>query len=248
LPDAYTHAPAPVTALLAPIGTKAAAYVLARTMLHVIRPENVPVGMLLGWAGALAVVFGGVQALRQTDARRLLAYSSVGQVGYIAVGLGAGNAAALSGAYLHILAHALAKAALFLAVGAAAGAGRGVGVGALGRSMPVTSACAVVAALSMVGVPPSAGFFSKWYLLEGAVQAGDPVLVASVLAGSLLAAAYMYRLTEQVWMGARRAPAGGRDAPAVVLGGLLVLAAASIAVGLASEPIVTRALVPATAR
>jgi multicomponent Na+:H+ antiporter subunit D len=245
VPDAYTHAPTPVAALIAPVATKAAAYALARVFLYVLPPAGLPVTTVVAWAGAAAVVFGGAMALRQRDARRLLAYSSVSQMGYVALGLGLGSAPALAGAYLHILTHAIVKAALFLAVGAAALRGRGVTVGALGREMPLTATCAVVAALSMVGVPPAGGFFSKWYLLQGATEAGQPLLVAAILAGSLLAAGYMYRLTERVWFGDAGAGGPGPEAPAAALAGLAVLALATLAVGLGNAAIVDGLLGPA---
>lgn len=245
LPDAYTHAPAPVAALIAPVATKAAAYVLARAVLHVLRPTDLPVAATVTWAGAAAIVAGGVLALRQTDARRLLAYSSVSQMGYIALGLGLGNEPALAGAYLHILNHALMKAALFVAIGAVAAQGAGVAVGSLGRATPLTAVCAIVAGLSMVGVPPAGGFFSKWYLLQGAVDARQPLLVVVVLVGSLLAAVYMYRLTENVWTAMPVATRPRPEAPASVLAGLLLLAAAIVAVGLGNAAIVTAVLVPA---
>jgi multicomponent Na+:H+ antiporter subunit D len=257
LPDAYTHAPAPVAAFIAPIATKAAAYAMARLVLYVVHPEGVPITAMLAAAGGAAVLFGGVQAVRQRDGRRLLAYSSISQMGYIAIGFGLANTTALAGAYLHVLAHALMKATLFLAVGAAASAGRGVGLGAIGRDMPVTAACAVVAALSMVGLPPTAGFFSKWYLLRGALEADQPLLAAIILAGGLLGAVYTYRLTESVWTGGNghgvAIPEPGlaratREAPGVVLTGLVLLAIGSIAVGLGSAPLVAHVLVPAAAR
>ncbi len=258
LPDAYTHAPAPVAVLLAPVGTKAAAYALARTLLYVLRPSDLPVATILAWTGAAAILVGGVLALRQTDARRLLAYSSVSQMGYIALGFGLATPAGLAGAYLHILNHALMKAALFLSVGAAALQGRGPAVHALGlgRGMPVAAACAVVAGLSMVGVPPFGGFFSKWYLLEGTVGAGEPVLAGVILAGSLLALGYMYRFTEEVWLGgsgasptpAEDAPKGGHAAPgaggtpgatpSAVAIGLVILAAVTLAAGLGNVALV----------
>jgi multicomponent Na+:H+ antiporter subunit D len=247
-PDVYTYAPAPVAAFIAPVATKAAAYAVARIVLHVVPAGGLPVTTVLTWAGALAVLVGGVQAVRQTDARRLLAYSSVSQMGYIAIGVGLANAAALTGAYLHILGHGLMKAALFLAVGAAGA--RGVGPAVLSRRMPVTATCAVVAGLSLVGVPPLAGFFSKWYLLLGALEARRPLLVATILAGSLLGAAYVYRLTEAVWTGGESAPGGcaPREAPRAVLAGLIALTIASLAVGLGSAPLVSMVLGPAAAR
>jgi multicomponent Na+:H+ antiporter subunit D len=243
VPDAYTHAPTPVGAFIAPVATKAAAYAIARLTLFVLRPADLPVGTVLAWAGGVAIVVGGALALRQTDARRLLAYSSVSQMGYIALGLGLASPAALAGAYLHILAHGVMKAALFIAVGAAARQGRGLGVGAIGRGMPVTATCAVVAALSMVGIPPVAGFFSKWYLLQGALETGHLGLVAAILAGSLLAAAYMYRLTAQVWNPEPEAVTA--DAPTPVLVGLVVLAAAAVGIGLGNAAIVDAVLLPA---
>lgn len=249
LPDAYTRAPAPVAAVMAPVATKAAAYVLARVLLYVIRPEGLPVGTTLAWVGAAAIVAGGVLAATQVDARRLLAYSSVSQMGYIALGFGLGVQDALVGAYLHILAHALMKAALFVVLVAAVLDGRGPTLVALrlGYRMPITGACAVVAALSMVGVPPAAGFFSKWYLLQGALAAGQPILAGAILGGSLLAAVYMYRLTEAVWFGEPRVAGGPPEAPMPLLVGLVALAVATVAVGLGNAALVSNVLGPAAA-
>ena len=247
LPDAYTYASPPVTALLASVATKSAAYALARLLLDVLRPEALPVGTALAWAGGAAIVAGAVMALRQADARRLLAYSSISQMGYIALGIGLANTASLAGAYLHILNHAVMKAALFIGVGAALRHGRGSRLDALrlGPGMPVTATCMVVAALSMVGVPPAGGFFSKWYLLQGALEAGEPALVAAILAGSLLAAVYMYRLTEAVWFPGTGASATA-EAPRSILVALVILAAAVLAAGLGNGPIVERLLLPAS--
>jgi multicomponent Na+:H+ antiporter subunit D len=247
LPDAYTHAPAPVAALLAPVATKAAAYAMARVLLYVLRPADLPIGTLLAWAGSAAILVGGWLALRQTDGRRLLAYSSVSQMGYIALGLGVANASALAGAYLHMLNHAIMKAALFIAVGAAAWRGHGVGVGAIHRGMPLTAAAVVVAALSTVGVPPVGGFFSKWYLLQGALEARQPLPAASILVGSLLAAVYMYRFTERVWFPGASHPRDGAEAPPSLLGSLAFLTVAAVAVGLANALIVAEVLAPAAA-
>jgi multicomponent Na+:H+ antiporter subunit D len=247
LPDAYMRAPAPAAALLAGVATKAPVYVMARFLLHVVRPEAVAFGALLAWAGGAAILAGGVLALRQADARRLLAYSSVSQVGYMALGIGLANRPALAGAYLHVLNHALMKAALFVALAAAALQGRSMRLPTpgLGRRMPVTAACAVVAALSMVGIPPAGGFFSKWYLLEGALAAREPLLAATVLAGGLLAAGYMYRLTEAVWFGEAGGAGDSPEAPATLLVALVVLALLILATGIWNAALVDGVLVPA---
>ena len=247
LPDAYTHAPPPVAAFIAGVGTKAAAYAMARTILYVLRPFDLPVATALAWAGGIAIIAGGVMAARQPDARRLLAYSSVSQLGYIALGFGLANHAGLVGAYLHILNHAVMKALLFIAVGAALLRGGRPELAALGldRAMPCTAACTIVAALSMIGIPPAGGFFSKWYLLRGALDAGQPLLVVAVLGGSLLAVVYMYRLTESVWIGRDAASEAGREAPPSVLASLVVLAVLTVAAGLASAALVDHVLLPA---
>ena len=247
LPDAYTYAPPPVVAFIAGVGTKAAAYAMARTLLYVLRPFDLPVTTALAWTGGIAIIAGGVMAARQSDARRLLAYSSVSQVGYIAVGFGLANQASLAGAYLHILNHAVMKALLFVAVGAALLRGGRPQVAALGldRTMPLTAACVVVGALSIIGIPPAGGFFSKWYLLRGALDAGQPLVVAAVLGGSLLAVVYMYRLTEGVWLGRERQADGATEAPFSVLTSLVVLAVLTIATGLASAALVEHVLLPA---
>jgi multicomponent Na+:H+ antiporter subunit D len=244
LPDAYTHAPVPVASLLGGVATKAAAYAVARMVWYVLRPLDLPVPLLLAWAGAGAIIVGGVLAARQADARRMLAYSSVSQLGYVGLGLGLANPVALAGAYLHILNHAVMKSCLFLVVGAA---GR-TRLGALGldRGMPVTATCAVVAAISMIGLPPAGGFFSKWYLLRGAVEAGHTIFVVVIIAGALLAAVYMYRFTEAIWIGPP-APRAVGEGPRSLLVGLAILAAAAIGIGLASAALMDTVLLPAAA-
>jgi multicomponent Na+:H+ antiporter subunit D len=161
-------------------------------------------------------------------------------MGYIALGLGLATPAALAGAYLHILNHALMKAALFLTVGAAALRGRGPVLTALGlgHGMPVSATCAVVAALSMVGVPPAGGFFSKWYLLQGAFEAREPFMVLTILIGSLLALGYMYRFTETVWFGPSMPADRDAGEPRPVVIGLVLLATATVAVGLGNAVLV----------
>jgi len=256
LPDAYTYAPPAVTALIAPIATKAAAYALARILFSVLGVHRalteVPLMTLLAWAGAVAIVAGGVLAIRQNDLRRLLAYSSVSQMGYIVLGIGLANRPALIGAYLHILNHAMMKGCLFFAAGAAAARLGGPALADLRwmhRRMPLTTACVIVAALSMIGVPPTGGFFSKWYLLVGAVEGGQPVLAGVILVGGLLAAVYMFRVLEHACLVRREegdhgpAPPSGRsEASPGMLVPLLALGLGILAVGIWNAPIVSGVL------
>jgi multicomponent Na+:H+ antiporter subunit D len=257
LPDAYTYAPPLVAALLAPVTTKVAAYALARVLFSVLgAPEGlgrIPLMTLLAWAGGVAIVAGGVAAARQQDLRRLLAYSSVSQLGYIALGIGLANPSALAGAYLHILNHAMMKGCLFFVAGAAAarlGGAALVDLRFMSRRMPLTTACLVASAVSMIGIPPGGGFFSKWYLLVGAIEAGQPLLAAVVVGGGLLTAVYMWRVVEHACLPPR--DAGGHDGPLgrveaspAMLVPLVSAAIGILAVGIWSAPIVNRVLWPA---
>jgi len=122
LPDAYTYAPSAVSALVAPLVTKVGAYVMIRIIFTVFKPyfsmEVIPATTLLGWVATIAIIFGCILALGQTDLKRMLAYVLIAEVGYIALGVGLANRAGMTGAILHILNDALMMACLFLVVGA----------------------------------------------------------------------------------------------------------------------------------
>lgn len=208
LPDTYTFASSPSSALLAPLGTKVAAYVLIRLMVFVFEPgfsrDQLFVSDAMVWMALAGIVFGSVLAVAQTELKRMLAYSSVAQIGYIALGVGLGSALGLVGALLHILNHAVMKGALFLVAG-----NLRLKLGhtelfklddRLRTTMPWSMAAFVVAALSMVGIPPLAGFFSKWYLVLASIEQDAWAAVAVILVGSLLSAAYFFRILERVYL------------------------------------------------
>jgi len=209
LPDTYTYAPPLSTALIAPIGTKVAIYVLIRIYHDVFPPGlggwEFPFSQLLIVAGMLAILWGSIMAIPQADLKRMLAYSSVAQIGYIALGIGLATPYGVIGAVLHVLNHAVMKACLFLfsarleSVG-----GSPPQIGDLtrktSRAFPVASASFAVAAISMIGLPPMAGFFSKWYLLLGCLEGGWGLGVAVILASSLLNAVYFFRILERLYL------------------------------------------------
>lgn len=207
LPDAYTYAPSTVTALLAPLMTKVGAYVMIRIMFTVFEPyfsiELIPVTSILGWMAAGAIIFGAVMALAQTDLKRMLAYILVSEVGYITLGIGLANRNGLTGAILHILNDAFMMLALFLVVGAImyrSGKREIPQLRYLHRKMPLTMAVFVIAALSVIGIPPTCGFFSKWYLILGAIDAGKWVFVAVLLISSLLNVILFFRVIESAYL------------------------------------------------
>ena len=254
LPDAYTHSPYAVSALIAPVMTKVSAYAIIRLLLDVFGPgylrETVPLVPTIGWMSAAAVVVASVLAIAQSDYRRMLAWSSVSQLGFIGLGIGLGTALGLVGALLHVLNHALMKGCLFLVGGAVrvqAGTVEVPGFRGLGRRMPWTMACFSVAALSMVGIPPTAGFFSKWYLALASVEAGQWVFLAVIVASGLLTAVYLFRVLENVYEKGAGGDAPARDEPgASLLVPIGVLAAAILIAGLGNVVILRELLAQVT--
>lgn len=252
LPDAYTFSPSAAAAIIAPLMTKVAAYVLVRLLISVFPPyylgEVLPVTTVLGVLGVLGIIFASLMAIAQHDLRRMLAYSSVAQISYVMLGIGLGNPVGLVGALLHILNHAVMKGCLFQIAGALGLQGRLEieHLAGLGREMPYTMGAFTVAALSMVGIPPACGFFSKWYLAMGCVEAENWVFLAGLIIGSLLTAAYFFRVLEKVYA----APSGTTRAqrpPLTMFVPILVLAVAIIALGLGNSLIVEHVLNPALA-
>ncbi len=206
LPNAYAYAPSVVTAFLAGTATKVAVYVLLRFLFTVFGfgdPLNEWVGTLLIALALAGVLVASLVAIFQADVKRIFAYSSVAQIGYIMLGIGFASVTGLTAALVHLFNHALMKAALFLALGAVVyrvGGARLVDLKGLGRCMPLTMAALVVGGLSLIGVPLTAGFISKWYLVLAALESGWWPIAVLVLFGSLLAVIYVWRVVEVVYM------------------------------------------------
>lgn len=201
LPGAYAMTSPVAATLLAPLTTKVMVYVLIRLLIGVIPdnaiPDSIPdVAMVLSTA---AIFVGAVMAFRQTDQRRMIAYILVAEVGYMMGGVFIGNRTAMTGAMLHIFADALMTLTLFMALGCIA---RQRGEMVLGnmsglfRTMPFTMAAFVLGAMSMIGVPPLFGFFSKWYLLSGALESGQYLFMVGLLVSSLVNVVLFFRFFE----------------------------------------------------
>jgi multicomponent Na+:H+ antiporter subunit D len=254
LPDAYTYAPAPVVGFISAVMAKVSAYALFRVLYFVLQASGVTnhALLLLGWASAAAVLAGSFFAIAQQDIRRMLAYSSVGQMGYIALGLSIGNRAALPGALLHILNHAFMKGCLFMIVGGIqwrTGAYRIADWVGLSRRMPLTMAAFVVMALSMIGLPPTAGFFSKWYLLNGALEAGDWFFILPLIVSSLLSAVYFFRLIETAFLRQATPPnsetvavSGRQELPMPMLTPIIILATGVLILGVFNYTVVSHVI------
>jgi multicomponent Na+:H+ antiporter subunit D len=257
LPDVYSYAPSAISSLIAPIMTKVFAYAAIRMLLTVFQPDYLrdilPVTSVVGWLAAAGVLYASIMAIAQRDFRRMLAYSSISQIGYIGVGIGLANPLGLIGALLHVLNHAFMKACLFLVAGAIrfrTGEWEVSRFTGLGKKMPWTMAAFTISALSMIGVPPAAGFFSKWYLLLGGIEAGNWFFVATILASTLLTAVYFFRVLERVYAGHSGEENVSKevcDPPASMLIPTLVLGAGVVILGLLNSFIVARVLEPIAA-
>lgn len=205
LPNAYSFAPSVVSIFLSATATKVAIYALIRSLFHVYSVEyvtNTLLPQLLIVMGGVAVLYGSMRAIGQTGMRKMLAYSSVAQIGYMIMGIGFLTEAGLTASLIHLFNHALMKAALFMAAGLfiyRANTATFENIKGLGREMPWTFAAMVIAALSLIGVPGTVGFVSKWQLLQAALEENHWPMVVIILVGSLLAIIYVWKLIEVLY-------------------------------------------------
>lgn len=225
LPQAMV-APAPVSALLHAVAVvKAGAFGIIRVVYDVYGIEPVQILNLaqpLLWLAALTIIYGSVQALRQQELKKRLAYSTVSQVSYIALGVALLGPIAATGALAHLVHQGLMKVTLFYCAGSFAEihkVHRISQMNGLGRRMPLTMSAFTLGALGMIGVPPMAGFASKWYLGLGALEVSQPWVLLVLVGSGLLNAAYFLPLLYRGWFLAP--PVGAyqeyREAPPMLL-------------------------------
>ena len=246
LPNAYTYAPSSVTAFLASTATKVAVYVLVRMYFTVFAGAEIfemfPVRQTL-MALAIAGMFAGsFVAIFQENCKRLLAYSSIAQVGYMLLGISFATVTGLTGGLIHIFNHALMKCALFLVMGCIFYRLNSVKIedfAGLGKRMPLTMAAFVVGGLSLIGVPATVGFVSKWYLVQAALEKGWWPVAVLVVLSSLLAVIYIWRVIEAAYF--RPVPEDAAEvveAPLSLLIPAWIMALASVYFGIDATPMV----------
>ena len=197
LPDAHPSAPAPVSAMLSGVLIKAIGiYVLARLVFNVFGVNESELA-LLRWLGMLSMVVGGLLAAGQKDIKRLFAYSSISQVGFMVLGLGLGTPLGLVGALYHLVNHAMFKSLLFLNAGAveyATGTRNLKELGGLNRALPVTGATSLIGSMSIAGIPPFNGFWSKLIIILACVESGYYGFAAAAVAVSVVTLAYQLKV------------------------------------------------------
>ncbi len=208
MPNAYSRAGTATACLIAPLMTKVSVYVMLRIMFTVFSADyifqQIAWSRLVIYLASAAAVLGMITALSQRDLRKMLTYIIVAEIGYLTGGAWLANTAGYTGAVYHILADGLMTLCLFMAVGAViyrTGVSTSAAMEGIFKRMPVTSGVFLIAAASVVGIPPTCGFFSKWYLLQGAVQAGEWVFVAALIMAGLVAAVLFFRLLERAFFG-----------------------------------------------
>ena len=254
LPNAYTYAPSASSSLIAPLMTKVMIYVMIRLILTVFTPQFsftiLAVNESIVWLAVIAIVMGAVLALAERNLKKMLTYIIIAEVGYMVGGAWLGNRAGMTGAILHIVNDALMTLCVFLVVGNIVYKIKGHAfddLKGLFRKMPFTMGAFVVGALSIIGVPPTCGFFSKWYLISGGIAAGHYGFVAALLFSSLVNVVLFFRIIELGYFepfsdhhGHNHHPEPIDEAPLSMLVPLIIVAAGLVVVGMYTGDIVTR--------
>lgn len=206
LPDAHGLAPSVVSPILSACFIEVAAYAMIRVMFTVFTPaftfKVLPVREIFLLAAPVAMIAGSYLALAQTEIKRMLAYSSIGQMGYIVLGIGIANHTGMTGSMMHIFSHAIIKASLFLVAGSLIYKTDITEISRLkgmGKKMPLSMATFTIGALGMVGIPLTTGFVSEWKLALGALEAGKWFIIPVILLSALLNAVYFGRVIEIIW-------------------------------------------------
>lgn len=243
LPDAYSHAPESVSPILASTITKIALIAWVRIMYSVVGASaevgHVPVLVLLDELGAIAAVGGAFLALTQKEIKRMFAYGGISHVGLILIGVSLGNPTGFAGGVFYLINDAVMQAALFFLAGAAFfhyGVRTLDELGRVRERSPWVTGGLIVVAMSMIGLPPTGGFFGKWNIILGALESENYLAVFAVVASTLLTLAYFVRIFESA-LGERGPEASPLSVPLSLKVSLGVVAAAVIALGVLSDPI-----------
>ncbi len=266
LPNAYSHAPSSSACLLAPLVTKVSIYVMIRMMLTVFGPafvfEAVDWHGAVVWLASIGIVVASLIALAQTELKKMLGFLIVAEVGYMVGGAWLANHNGMVGAIYHILSDAFMTLCMFLAAGILIHRTKRediAGLTDLYRKMPLSMAAFTLAALSMIGVPPTCGFFSKYFLIRGGIEAGQWQYVAALLFASLVNAIMFFRIFEKAYFGELSSeapeleaegeddgydhrvdmPPAFREAPLSMVAPLLIASVGLLFIGLNTREIVT---------
>jgi len=240
-------APTPVSALLHAVAVvKAGVFTITKIIVYIFGIDFLFAEPSSGWliyAAAFTIIVASIVALQQQNLKRLLAYSTVAQLSYVIMAAAILKPLAEIGASIHMVAHAFGKITLFFAAGAIYTASKKTEIGQLagiGRRMPWTMAAFTIGALSMIGVPPTGGFVSKWFILAGAFQSDNYVAIFTIITSTVLNAAYFLPIVFLAWFGREasdNAPQHG-EAPLPIVIALTMTAALTILFFLFNGPVI----------
>jgi len=240
-------APTPVSALLHAVAVvKAGVFSITKVIIYIFGVEHLfatPSSDWLLYAAAFTVLAASVVALRQQNLKRMLAYSTVAQLSYVVMATAILKPLAEIGASLHMVAHAFGKITLFFAAGAVYTASKKTEISQLagiGRRMPWTTTAFTIGGLSMIGVPPTGGFVSKWYILAGAFQSDNYVAIATIIVSTLLNAAYFLPIMFAAWFGRESSATAVEhgEAPLPMVIALTITAALTIGLFIFNGPVI----------
>ena len=243
LPNAYAYAPSFATVFLAATATKIAIYLFVRFLFSVFGVglvfTDLPVSLILIVLSVAAMFGAATVAVFQSDIKRMLAYSSVGQIGYITLGIALANLNGLTGGMVHVLNHALIKGSLFMSIGAVvfrAGSCAIEDLAGIGKLMPITMSAFVIAGFGLIGVPGTAGFVSKWYLIIASFDRGWWWLAFLIVASSVIAVVYVGRVVEVAWFREpNEALKDVKDPPLEILAPILIMVFAIVYFGIDAD-------------
>ena len=243
VPDAHPAAPAPFSAVLSGVMVAAGSFGIMRIVFQVFGVEllaSLGVMPYLAVLAAITVVFAAILAVSQDNLKRRLAYSTISQMGYVTLGIALLGAGATIGALVHITNHAFMKGTLFLCAGLLikrAGIHNVSEMAGAAKRLPLTMGAFTLAALGMIGTPPLSGFISKWYLGLGILEVDEPLYLAVLLGGALLAGVYLLPIVYAAYFKEPHALASGnsedeKEAPMSMLGPTVVASALTLGLGL----------------
>lgn len=245
LPDAHASAPSPSSAMLSGLVIKIYAFTLFLIFYQVFPRELleiVPLNEIILWLASLGTMFGSIYAMLQTDLKKMLAYSSIGQIGYIFMGIGFNQDLALVGSFYHIMVHAVTKAMLFMVAGViiySTGVRQIKDLAGIGRVLPITMLAFTIGSASMIGIPGTGGLISKWYLALGALEIGRPFFVLVILASSLLNAIYYMPIVVNAFMHQEDFKFKAKPVPRFMLISLVIGMIFIVISGIFSKPVIT---------
>ena len=249
IPHTYAESPTPISAMIAAAMSGIGVYALFRIWIDLLSISYSDYSIYINLWGLITMIYGGAMALMQDDLKKLLAYSSISHIGYIIFGFGSQSVLGLTGSTMMWVTHALGEAILFMAVGSIILQTRTRSIsnlGGLARKMPYTATITMIGVLTMIGVPPTAGFMAEWIMFNGALQSGTEqmdsyrvLLFVLAILSTILTAAYLLRMFKRVFFGTLSKEFENlRDSGKIIIVPMAFIAALSLSMGVYPDPVI----------